>query len=369
MTIRPRLSPTIDRFLAGTFFGPFMVCLAAFTAAYLLGDIFDRFDTLVHHGGLGLLGLEYFALKLPLIVTQLLPIACLAGVLLGFALLNRTGEVLACQQLGISRVEMIIPVLLVSVLISGFQFALSETVVPAATREAKYLFEVELKGRELKGVFANRHIWIRVRDGFLSADSYLHKKNQAPELRGITLYRLGSDYGLTNIFHADSAAWNGHGWDPQGVNRYQLSGAGTVSSSAPPGFLINITPADLGLLRLEPEEFNAWELSRYIRDLRKKGLDPGGYVVDLGLKYAMPLSCVIMVALGIALSLDPLPRHLSLGRSFGFAILIGFGYWIATGLTSSLGHSGTLPAWFAAWSPDFLFTMLAGGIFLFGEER
>ena len=77
----------------------------AFTAAYLLGDIFDRFDTLVHHGGLGVLGLEYFALKIPLIVTQLLPIACLAGVLLGFALLNRTGEVLACQQLGISRIE------------------------------------------------------------------------------------------------------------------------------------------------------------------------------------------------------------------------------------------------------------------------
>ena len=92
MTIRPRLSPTVDRFLAGTFFGPFLVCLAGFTAAYLLGDLFDRFDTLVHHGGLGTLGLEYFALKIPLIVTQLLPIACLAGVLLGFALLNRTGK-------------------------------------------------------------------------------------------------------------------------------------------------------------------------------------------------------------------------------------------------------------------------------------
>ena len=32
---------------------------------------------------LGVLGLEYFALKIPLIVTQLLPFACLAGVLLG----------------------------------------------------------------------------------------------------------------------------------------------------------------------------------------------------------------------------------------------------------------------------------------------
>jgi lipopolysaccharide export system permease protein len=365
MTLRPRLSPTIDRFLAGTFFGPFLVCLAAFTAAYLLGDIFDRFETLVHHGGLGLLGLQYFALKIPLIVTQLLPIACLAGVLLGFALLNRTGEVLACQQLGISRVEMMIPVLAVSVLVAGFQFVLSETVVPAATREAKYLYEVELKGRQLEGVFANRHIFVRVRDGFLSADSY-NRKNM--ELAGIALYRIAPDYSVTNIFHADSANWNGRAWIPQGVTRYRLKG-GVVSSSEPPGFVIGITPADLSLLRLEPEEFSIWELNRYIHDLKRKGLDPGGYLVDRDLKYAMPLSCLIMVALGIALSLDPLPRNLSLGRSFGLAIIIGFGYWLAAGLTSSLGHSGFMPAWFAAWSPNILFAMLASGIFLFGEER
>jgi lipopolysaccharide export system permease protein len=363
--IRPRISSTIDRFLGATFFGPFVVCLAAFTAAYLLGDIFDRFDTLVHHGGLGLLGLEYFALKIPLIVTQLLPIACLAGVLLGFALLNRTGEVLACQQLGISRIGMMIPVMAIGVLISGFQFLLSETVVPAATREAKYLYEVELRGRQLQGVFANRHIWVRVRGGFLSANNYDRKKQT---LQDITLYRIDQNYAVTDIFHADNASWNGKGWSPRGVTRYRLS-AGAVSSSEPPKFYINITPADLSLLRLEPEEFSIWELNRYIRDLKRKGLDPGGYLVDRDLKYAVPLSCLIMVALGISLSLDPLPRHLSLGRSFGLAILIGFGYWLATGLTSSLGHSGFMPAWFAAWSPNLLFTMLAGGIFLFGEER
>ncbi len=105
MSVRPRLSPTMDRFLGTQFFAPFVVCLAAFTIAYLLGDMFDRFNDLIHYGGFGVLGLEYFALKIPLIVSQLLPVACLAGVLLGFALLNRSGEVLACQQLGISRLR------------------------------------------------------------------------------------------------------------------------------------------------------------------------------------------------------------------------------------------------------------------------
>src|SRR5215472_9565740 len=143
MRLRPRLSPVMDRFLAASFFGPFMVCMAAFTAAYLLGDMFDRFNDLIKYGGLGLIGLEYFALKIPLIISQILPVACLAGVLLGFAILNRSGEVLACQQLGISRLEMAAPVMFIALLITVFSFVVSETVVPHATREAKYLYHVE----------------------------------------------------------------------------------------------------------------------------------------------------------------------------------------------------------------------------------
>src|SRR5712675_2810627 len=173
MSDRPRLSPTMDSFLAGQFFGPFMVCLGAFTIAYLIGDVFDRFKDLMRYGGFGLLGLEYFALKLPLIISQLLPVASLAGVLLGFALLNRTGEVLACQQLGISRFEMAVPVLVVAVLISAFDFIVSEMVVPAATREAKYIYSVQLKKRQLRAVFAHPHpdTPVRVRDGFISVES------------------------------------------------------------------------------------------------------------------------------------------------------------------------------------------------------
>lgn len=365
MNQRSRLSPTVDRFLALAFFGPFLVCLAAFTAAYLLGDIFNRFSNLIQYGGLGLLGMEYFALKIPLIVSQLLPIACLAGVLLGFALLNRTGEVLACQQLGISRLGMAMPVLLAAVAISVFDFALSETVVPRATREARYLYEVQLKKRHLRGVFANRHIWARVRGGFLAADSY---DRDHKVLHGVTFYRLGSHYSVDDIFHAGEARWDGHGWKTAGATRYRLVGS-RVSSAEPTTFHINITPAALGRLRLDPDECSLWELNRYIEGLRREGLNPGGYLVDRDLKWAMPLSCVIMVALGLALSLDPLPRHLSLGRSFGLAIVIGFAYWLAFGLTTSLGHSGLLPAWFAAWSPNALFTVLACGVFLFGEER
>src|SRR5215471_18511207 len=223
---RRSLSPTVNHFLAAQFFGPFLVSLAAFTIAYLLGDMFDRFNDLIHYGGFGLLGLEYFAFKLPLIVSQLLPVASLAGVLLGFALLNRSGEVLACQQLGISRLEMTVPVLVVAALISLFDFTLSETVVPRATRASRYLYEVELKKRQLKGVFANESIWVRMRAGFLSADHY---DPRGALLRGVTLYYVTPDYTVRSIVHAASAQWNGREWVASSSTSYHVGRDGSVS--------------------------------------------------------------------------------------------------------------------------------------------
>jgi lipopolysaccharide export system permease protein len=259
-----------------------------------------------------------------------------------------------------------VPVLIVAVLISGFDFLISETVVPAATREAKYIYAVELKKRDLRAVFANRRIWVRVRDGFISVDNYDKKEER---LTGITHYQLDGTFGLQDLQHATSARWDGHDWVEVGLNSMQIADGGTVTKTGTNRLELGLTPADFGLLRFDPEEFSLWELDRYIADLRSKGLDPGGYVVDRDLKYAMPLACLIMAALGMALSLDPLPRNLSLGRSFGLAIIIGFAYWTSLGITSALGRSGLLPASVAAWVPNFMFSMIAISIFLFGEER
>ena len=100
------------------------------------------------------------------------------------------------------------------------------------------------------------------------------------------------------------------------MTAFKLAPGGEVSATAPGPFRIDVDPADFNLLRMDPDEFSLWQLDSYIHNLRHKGLDPGGYFVDRDLKYAMPLACVIMAALGLALSLDPLPRSLSIGRSF-----------------------------------------------------
>lgn len=364
--MRPRLSPTVDRFLGARFVEPFLTSLGAFSVIYLLADFFDHLDDLIDYHGLGWLALQYFALKLPFIITQLMPVACLAGVLLSFALLSRNGEVLAFQGLGISRFEIALPLLALGLIISLADFGLSETVVPVASRRAKYLFTVRLKQRKLNAVFADQRIWLRTRNGFLSVDSYdaVHQR-----LRGITFFRLDHGFQLQNLNKAKSGQWEGKRWQLKDVHEVLVDPKGEVSSAPEASFPVDFRPADFGLVRLDPEEFTLGELNRYIHSLRRKGLEPGGYVVDRDLKYAMPLACLVMVAVGVALNLDPLPRRSTLGRSFALGLTIAFGYWLVLGFTSSFGRSGLIAPWMAAWVPNLIFLIIAASLFLLGEEH
>jgi len=315
-------------------------------------------------GHFGIVG--YLMLKLPLIISQLLPAAALAGVLLSFALLNRSGEVLAFQQLGFSRLEIAVPVLIVAIGISMFDFVFSESIVPMTTRKSRYVYTVEIRKREQKAVLADRNIWMRVRDGFLSVDSYDAKRQM---LQGITVLHVGPDHKITDIGQIREAEWNGSSWQMSNPKMYQVAADGAVSPAQGSLVRIEATPGDFSIVRQDPEEFSLTELNAYIHNLRRKGLDPGGYLVDRDLKYAMPLSCFIMAALGTALSLDPLPRKLSLGRSFAIGIGLGAAYWLVMGISASFGRSGLLPAGVAAWIPNFLFATLALAGFLRGEQH
>ena len=72
-------------------------------------------------------------------------------------------------------------------------------------------------------MFANRRIWVRVRDGFISVDNYDKKDEQ---LKGITHYELDSDFGLKDLQHAAYAKWDGHDWVESGLNSFEIAKGG-----------------------------------------------------------------------------------------------------------------------------------------------
>jgi lipopolysaccharide export system permease protein len=358
------LQPLVARLVLGMFAETFMGAIVTFVVLDLLASFIDKFDDLMAFGLLRPEGIEYLVLKLPLMIAQLMPVACLAGVLLGLEMLNRNSELLALQGLGISRVGIALPLLLVAALLSLAAFGLNEAVVPAATRRSKFLLNNVIQ-KQPQFMYGAQN-WLRTRDCFVGVRRYdpLHKR-----LLGIRIFQIGPQYDLHAIYSADVADWNGKHWTFTGLKVLKVNHQGALAAAATREFHLDAKPGDFSFAVLEPEELSLSELDDYIDKLRRNGLDPGVYLVDRDIKYAQPLSCLVMMLCGLALSIDPVPRASSAGRGFILGFGIGVIYWVMLGFTISFGRSGVMAPWLAAWLPNFLFSLLGVGIFLHGEER
>ena len=86
-------------------------------------------------------------------------------------------------------------------------------------------------------------------------------------------------------------------------------------------------------------------------------------------KCALPLSCLVMMVCGLALSLDLVPRFSSTGRGFILGLGIRLIYWITLGFTISFGRPGPIALWLVAWIPNIALSLLAVALFMAGEER
>ena len=94
-----------------------------------------------------------------------------------------------------------------------------------------------------------------------------------------------------------------------------------------------------------------------IRTLQAKGFDPAGLQTDLQFKFALPLSGIITVLLGLPLALRG-SRRAGSAQHIGTGLGICFLYWLMQALTVSAGHAGTLPPVVAAWSANAVFLLV-----------
>src|SRR5262249_22378876 len=102
VTKRRLLLPTIARHLIVEFLRTFALTLAAFVAIYVIADFFDRFDDFLRSGvGVGTI-VEAFLYRIPLVISQITPIAVLASALIGLGLLARNNEFVALRSCGVS---------------------------------------------------------------------------------------------------------------------------------------------------------------------------------------------------------------------------------------------------------------------------
>lgn len=354
------------RYLVGEYSKLLSLCLAGLAAVYFTIDFFGKFRRFLEDDAATATVITYFALRLPKMVADVLPVSVLMATLITLGILTRTNELTAIKACGISLYRALAPFLAVAALATAGVLGANLRLIPVLEQRAEYLRKVKIEGREAERFFRSKHLWLRHGDQFINI---LLADPERQTLEGVRVYRVGSDFTLRSVIEAERAVFVQGRWImPVATERVLAPDAATTErrlSDAP----LDITrrPKEFRQLVLEPPAMTFGELRRFVAQLRAEGLDDQRYAVDLHAKTALPFVNLVMALVGLSLGLHE-SRARGTGRGIALSLVVALGYWFSHSLALSLGHGGLLPPWLAAWMANLIFAAF-GGFLLLGARQ
>ena len=347
----------LDRYILREFTKMFVLILISLAGLYLIVDFFERIRMFLSNHATVRQMASYFLLTLPMILSQMIPIAVLLGALLSFGLLSKNSEITAMKANGLSLYRISLPVILISLVICVATFLLSEFVTPYTNQQAKYVKLIEVQKRETLGSFKQNEIWYRGEKGIYNFSLFDPRTNT---LKGIRIHFLDQGMRLSQRIDAKEAVWRDGEWLFRELLVTTLNDDGVPSIKRIPSQVIPLSeePADFTVVQKDTEEMGLLDLRKFTRKLAAEGHDATRYLTDMHGKIAFPLISVILAILGVSFSLKS-ERSGGVAQSIGMGIIIGFSYWIVFAFAISLGRAGTLPPVVAAWAANLLFGLAA----------
>jgi lipopolysaccharide export system permease protein len=350
------LLPVLGRHLRREFLRTFVLTLLAFVAIYVIADFFDRFDDFLKHEASFADIVRSFLFKVPMVVTQVAPIAVLAGGLVGLGLLARNNEFVALRACGVSIWQIMTPLVALASVIAVGVFVWNETVVPASARRWHQVWSQDIKKKKSASVFTGREVWFHGKAGFYNVNRVAMRRQA---LLGITIYQLGQDFRPVRMIQAASAIWDGNRWELIGPRTREFGPEGVREfEGQPDGFALPESLEDFRVVSVEPEEFSYRMLRRQIHGLQAKGVDASESWVDLHLKLALPAASIILMLVAVPLATRG-TRVSSLPAAAALGFALGFSYFIVLAFARALGQTGTLPPLIAAWTSNAVFALIA----------
>jgi lipopolysaccharide export system permease protein len=347
----------LDRYIFMAFLRTSFMVLAGIVVLFLCVTFLKEADDFIKNkAGLNHIAAYYFY-SIPAMAGQALPFAALIGTLLSLGNLSRNQEITAMRAGGLSLINIIAPVLLGGILISGLGFLNNEVIMPVYTARAAFIRNVEVEKKQQRVIFQQRRLWLRGPDNSIANIDLVTPDRR--EMIGVNIYKLNPDFGVRERIKAGRLVWDGTAWRLRESQKFVTRGDTIVSQTAD-GEVYNIVdkPEDMGMIVKSSEEMNFTELWDYVRKLKGSGYKAVRYEVDLHGKMAYPFASLLMVMIATPFSLQRV-RSGGAARGIALSLLIATVYWALTSGGRALGLSGAIPPVQAAWLANTVFAVMA----------
>lgn len=322
---------------------------------YVLSDLFQRIDVFIDSGrGAGIIGL-YYLIKLPLIISQILPAVFLLAMVVQLLLMAKNRETIALQSGGVSQAAMFRFVVIYGLIWSCMQFGFSQFLGVQGQRISDRMWQEDVRGRDL----ANR----AVERLLFTQGNYLVQAGKAwtqqEKAEDVHIYLLTPDgTGIEATYSAKRADSSGNGWVLYDVDIIEPP---TYSYSTHERLEIPLNQ-ELATFRNYEESAKTSdialpELMQNITRLEQAGTNVESMRTELYGRFAYSASIMVMGILALALTM----RVENLYLGVVLSLVITFLFYTIGAFFSAMGESGALPPLAASFMCNIIFTSV--GVF------
>lgn len=355
----------LDRHLLRSFLWPLAATLFVFVLLFIVIDAFNDLDEMLRSAVSPGVVAAYYAYFLPSILVQVLPVAVLVAVLIGFGGLNRHNEISAMRAGGVSSAQILAPLLFVGSLLSFSTLLVNELIVPRTSVMAAAIKQglIERGKHEPGAARAIKNVTLATKNGrIIFAREY---RVGAATLHDVVVLDEDPTKLLRTKTIAKRAVYEDGRWIFNDAMSYRLNRRGGMIGE--PEFKSEVelpleaVPDDFLREGSQIEFMSAKNLHEYITRFKGTGKNfVRRLTVDFHYKIAFPFVTLVVMLIGAPLALRTRrgSAMLGIGMSLGVVLL----YYGVHSICLALGKGGVLPPVFSAWFSNALFA--GAGIYL-----
>lgn len=353
---------------------PFLFGMGIFTSLGLsIGAVFELIRKVTDSGLFWGVAAKVLMLKMPEFIVLAFPMSILLATLMTYSRLSSDSELVALRSIGVNIYRLILPAIAFSLCIVAITFVFNNFVAPVANYQASVTLKQALGTTrpdfKTENILFDEYSDIQTQDG--DTKEILTRLFYAEEFDGEQMKNLTvldrSRRSISQIVIARSAKWNvlENIWDFYNGTIYLIGADGGYSNIvhfqhqqlALPQTALEITKKSKKI-----KEMNIFEAREHLEIIRRSAdeHDIRKWQVRIHTKVALPFVCLVFGLIGAALGAKP--QGSGKATSFGICIGLIFTYYLLSFICESLGISGVVPPWLAAWLPNILGLSAAGGL-------
>ena len=356
--------PIFMRYMSRLFAARFALILVGLALLVLLLDVMAESSAIIA-GEDGVAGLwRYGWLRLPLIISRLIPFSVLIAALLTLISLSRHHELVVMAGAGVSQFKLIATFLPLAVVIAGTHFWIDDRVAPASITALDAWGVAGYSTARPAAGASGEVMWVRAGNDIIRL-----RRDRLGDSRlgALSIFRRDGEGNLIERLDAAAAANIDGAWTLYDVRRFDVAG-NSHSKVAEIAWAGSLRPSQISTLSSHPKTLSLSAVWRFVATPGYGSRPLYVYEIWLNRKLAFPFASLLMILLAVPLA-QRFQHHGGAGAILALGIAIGFCFFVFDGFTLAVGEAGLLPPWLAAWAPTLAFASIGAALGFHGERH